>query len=240
VDVWSLVAEEPVVAGEAPALTGWLDRFCRAAARNLPASAAGVSVMTSEGDPAVVAASSEFARDVEQLQFTLGEGPCQDAYAQRQAVLVPQVTATLTRWPGYAPALLQHGVRAVFAFPLQVGGSRLGALDLYREQSGPLSDAAVVQGFAFAEVATTTLLDSQDRAGLDVDPDHGAVLGAPLVVYQAQGMVHVQLGIGLGQALGRLRAYAFSHDRSLSDVARDVVARRLVIEPDPAPGPGPG
>jgi AmiR/NasT family two-component response regulator len=48
-------------------------------------------------------------------------------------------------------------------------------------------------------------------------------------VYQAQGMVMIQLQVGLTQAMSRLRAHAFAHDRPLGDVARDVVARRLVL-----------
>jgi hypothetical protein len=152
-------------------------------------------------------------------------------------VLTPDVAAAATRWPGYAPAALQHGVRAVFALPLQVGASRLGALDVYREEAGPLSGPALSQALAFAEVAMTALLDSQDRSSSRSQPDlgeaQGAAVAGPLVVYQAQGMVHIQLGVPLAEALTRLRAYAYAHDRSLSDVAADVVARRLVLESDP-------
>jgi hypothetical protein len=151
-------------------------------------------------------------------------------------VLAPDLAAATTRWPGYAPAALQHGVRAVFALPLQVGASRIGALDVYREESGPLSAPAFTQALAFADVAMTTLLDVQERPEVSGEPDLGAVLGeavaGPLVVYQAQGMVHVQLGVPLAEALSRLRAYAYAHDRDLSDVAQDVVARRLVLEAD--------
>ena len=236
-DVWSLVAEEPVLAGDGPALTGWMDRLCRAAARALPASAAGVSVMTAAGDPAVFAASGATASVIEQLQLTCGEGPCQDAYASGRPVLMPDVATALVRWPGYAPAALDHGVQAVFAFPLQVGAARLGALDLYREETGPLSVSALVEGYAFAEAAMSALLNAQDStgegAGPGADVDPGATLGAPLVVYQAQGMVHIQLGITLTEALARLRGYAYAQDRSLTDVAEDVVTRRLTIEPDP-------
>jgi len=191
--------------------------------------------MSASGDPAVVAASSAAARNIEQLQFTLGEGPCQDAYGTGRPVLTPDVADATSRWPGYAPAALEHGVRAVFAIPLQVGASRLGAFDVYRDATGPLPGPALAQAFAFAEIAMTTLLDSQTRAGSS-EPDIGEALGAevggPLVVYQAQGMVKVQLGITLAEALARLRAYAYVHDRNLSDVAADVVARRLVIESD--------
>jgi hypothetical protein len=47
------------------------------------------------------------------------------------------------------------------------------------------------------------------------------------VVHQASGMVAAQLDVSIGQALIRLRAYAFGNDRPLSEVANDVVARKL-------------
>ena len=60
------------------------------------------------------------------------------------------------------------------------------------------------------------------------------------VVHQASGMVAVQLHVSVGQALIRLKAYAFGNDRPLADVAADVVARRLRFdaasgEKDPGP-----
>jgi hypothetical protein len=235
-DVWSLVAAEPSDEDDGPEPSGRLHRLCRVAARALPASATGLSMFSVSGDPTVVAASSTSARRIEQLQFTLGEGPCQDVYELGRPVLTPDVAAATSRWPGYAPAALQHGVRAVFALPLQVGASRLGALDVYRDETGPLSGSELTQAIAFAEAAMTTLLDAQDgatrRRGSDLGEALGAAVAGPLVVYQAQGMVHIQLGIPLAEALTRLRAYAYSNDRDLSDVAADVVARRLVIESD--------
>jgi hypothetical protein len=235
-DVWSLVAAEPSDEDDGPEPSGRLHRLCRVAARALPASATGVSMFSVSGDPTVVAASSPSARNIEQLQFTLGEGPCQDVYDLGRPILTPDVAAATSRWPGYAPAALQHGVRAVFALPLQVGASRLGALDVYRDETGPLSGPVLTQAFAFAEAAMTTLLDSLDPRGSRSESDLGEALGAavggPLVVYQAQGMVHIQLGVPLAEALTRLRAYAYAHDRDLSEVARDIVARRLDIETD--------
>ncbi|MFD0630267.1 ANTAR domain-containing protein [Catenulispora yoronensis] len=46
-------------------------------------------------------------------------------------------------------------------------------------------------------------------------------------VHQATGMISVQLGVSLAEALVRLRAHAWAADRLLADVAADVVARRL-------------
>ena len=83
----------------------------------------------------------------------------------------------------------------------------------------------------------TALLDPLDRTGSRTGPALDEALGAavagPLVVYQAQGMIHVQLGVPLAEALTRLRGYAYANDRNLSEVAADVVAHRLVIESDP-------
>jgi hypothetical protein len=57
-------------------------------------------------------------------------------------------------------------------------------------------------------------------------------------VHQATGMLIVQLGVDAATALVRLRAYAYAHDRRLSEVAGDVVARRLRFAPDHTTGGG--
>jgi hypothetical protein len=168
------------------------------------------------------------------LQFTLGEGPCVDAFASRRPVLTPELDLFVTkRWPAYTPVAYERGVRAVFAFPMQIGAARLGVMDVYRDSPGALEDQALAQAFAFAEVALTTLLDQQDAAPGD---DPAAVAGIALdhraELFQAQGMVMVQLGVSLAEAMVRLRAHAYAHDRPLRDVAREVVARSLVFEPD--------
>jgi transcriptional regulator with GAF, ATPase, and Fis domain len=231
------IAAELARAEDQPGLGGWLQRLCRAAARTLPASGVGVSLISGhDGAATVVAASGTDAEVIEELQFTLGEGPCQDAYALGRPVLAADLAeAARARWPGYAPAAQEHGVEAVFAFPLLIGAARLGAMDVYRAHTGSLSAQAVRQALAFAAAATAALLDAQEKAQ-DGDEDEDT-LGleeglSGYVVYQAQGMIHVQLGISLSQAMARLRAYAYAHDRSLSEVAADVVARRLVLEGD--------
>jgi hypothetical protein len=188
-----------------------------------------------DGGARGVAAVSEPAYEaIEELQFTLGEGPCLDAFVTRQPVLVPDLAReALHRWPGYAPAAHGQGMRAVFAFPLQIGAARLGVLDLFRLETGTLSAAQFREALTFAEMAVTTLLDGQEGA-----PPGGAadglddVMGQRAEVYQAQGMISVQLGIPLADALARLRAYAYSENRLLPDVAREVVARRLTFDSD--------
>ncbi len=214
----------------------WLRGLCRAAARSLPAAGAGVSVMGSAGLQGLAVASDAHSELIEELQFALGEGPCRDAYDTGTAVLVSDLGREgAHRWPIYTPAARESGVEAVFAFPLRVGDARLGVLDVYARRPGPRSAAALRGGPRVAAVAVLGLLETYGAGGsldLDLNPGHSLPMGYRVEVYQAQGMLQVQLGVGSTAALARLRAHAFTTGRRLSDVARDIIDRRLVLERD--------
>src|SRR5512140_904301 len=95
----ALVAAEPSD-DRTPGMVGWLHRLCRAAVRALPATGAGISVMTTDGVHGVAASSDRGTDRLEELQITLGEGPCIDAFATRRPVLVPDLAAGgAGRWP---------------------------------------------------------------------------------------------------------------------------------------------
>ena len=236
IDVRALVAREAARPDDQPHVAGSLQRLCRAAARALPASGAGVSVMSLEGVPVTTAASDPRSALVEELQFTVGEGPCLTAYAARRSVLVPDLAESGgRRWPGYAPAARVHGVQAVFAFVLQVGAARLGVLDVYRGSTGVLSDRSLRAALTFAQVAVEMLLDAQQRAVQDERaPTLDDALSTGFELYQAQGMVMYQLDVTLAEAMSRVRAYAFAHDLGLMEVASGIVSRRIVLEHDGA------
>jgi hypothetical protein len=213
-----------------------LRQLCGAAVGVLSASGTAVSVMAEDGARGVAASSDPASERIEELQFVLGEGPCIDAFASRRPVLVPDLADEAAhRWPAYTPAAQDEGVCAVFAFPLQVGAARLGVLDVFRARAGPLTGAELRHAFTFTDLAVRTLLDGQDDAvagaaagGLDEAIGHSAEL------FQAQGMVMVQLGVSLAEALVRIRAHTYAENRRLNDVARDIVERRLRFEPDPS------
>jgi len=235
VDVRALVALEPTQ-GEPGTVAGWLHQLCTAVVRRLPASGAAVTVMTDSGVGAVVAASDAVARSLVDLQLLVGEGPCPDAHAWRAPVLQPHLDARVAhRWPAYTPAALALGAAAVFALPLQIGAARLGVLEIHRIEPGSLTPTALSLALTFAEVALDALLDGQARSDRDhLSDGAGLALGLDqqYAVYQAQGMVTVDLGIPLADAMARLRAHAFATDRRLAEVAADVVAGRLTLPPD--------
>lgn len=232
-DVRRLVADEAIADGDSPDVLGTLQRLCRAAARALPAAGAGVSVMSHHGAPVRAAASDSTSVLVEELQFVVGEGPCLEAYSSESPVLVPDLMDSgRARWPGYAPAAHQLGVKAVFAFALQVGAARLGVLVVYRRQAGQLSARELSQALTFADVAMEMLLDAQEQITAGAAPALAADRGTGFELYQAQGMVMVMLSVSLEEAMSRIRARAFAENRRLTDVARDIVKRMVVLEVD--------
>jgi hypothetical protein len=182
-----------------------------------------------------------------ELELTLGEGPGPDAAGSAGAVLASDLSEieAARRWPLFAPAACQAGAAAIFAFPLRIGAIRAGVMGLYRDRPGPLSASRLGDALVFADTATLLLLlGSQDQAS--GDPTAGAPPSgqpADLALYraeidQATGMLTEQLGVGIADAFIRLRAYAYAHDQRLTEVARDIVARRLRLRPDLDPSGG--
>ena len=195
-------------------------------------SGAGIMLMSGDVPRGSVGTSDEVSGLIEELQYTLGEGPCVDAYQQDRVVAEPDLADPVTRrWVAFTPPVLRAGVRALFGFPLRIGTVRLGALNLYRDRPGPLSGQQHADALALASMAARWVLDVQAAASsgavpsqLETDADFR------FVVHNAAGMISVQQGITVTDALIRLRAYAFSHDRLLTDVAQDVVGRKLRLE----------
>jgi hypothetical protein len=186
----------------------------------------GLALMTDDGPAGTVAASDGGALQLEELQFTLGQGPCVDASRTGRPVLTPELASAYRRWPQFAAGADAAGLQAIFAFPLQIGGIRLGVLDLYRNTAGALSPADLADALLFADAATQLLLDLQahDTAEGTSSPHSLAVLDDRAEVHQATGVVSVRAGVGLGQALALLRARAYAEGRPIGDLAHDVLA----------------
>lgn len=214
-------------------LTGVLNRVCRTIVVELGASGAAVNMMSVSGSsPSVIGTSDPVSSRVDDLQFTMGEGPCHDALRTGRPVHSADLSAE-SRWPGYCSAALDCGVGSVYAFPLQVGAVNLGVLDLYLARPRALNEEDLSLALAFAEIATECLLQADTHAHQSLlDPGLQSALGSRAHIYQAQGMVMVEQEISLTDALVRIRAFSFAHRRAISDVARDIVAGTLVMSVD--------
>jgi hypothetical protein len=210
-------------------------RICRACVAGLDVDGAAISLLTGSVARQTLAVTDDTAQLLEDLQFTLNEGACMEAAGTGRPVLVADLEegSEVGRWPVFAAAVLEHSaVRAVFALPLQWGAVNLGVLDLYRCKPGALEDDQLRDAIACADTAALMML------GLRTEPDQGGAgwldhaVASRAEIPQATGMVSVQLDISAPEALARMRAHAFVHDRLLIDVARDVVGRRLAFTED--------
>ena len=204
-------------------------QLCRVCAEVTAATGAGIMLMSGDVPHGSVCTTDAVSAVIEQLQYDLGEGPCVDAYRFDRPILEPCLAQPATpRWLAFTAPALRAGVRAVFGFPLQVGAVRLGALNLYRDRSGPLDDEQHADALVMADVAAqAVLLLQMDAPPGKVASELEAGADFHLVVHQAAGMVAAQLDVTVGHTLMRLRAYAFGNDRPLAEVSRDVVARTL-------------
>jgi hypothetical protein len=212
---------------------------CERCVQELSVSGAGATVLShlprangdGDGQPdrGLVHATNSVSAGLEDLQLTVGEGPCLDAFASGGPVLVADLAAQIARWPAFTPAACELGAAAVFSFPLQIGVVRLGSLDLYRDVPGPLSRVELTDALILSDVATQGVVADLDGHSAE---DVSWLADPHLQVHQAAGMVQVQLGSTTEAALLRMRGYAFTNNVTLAEVARQVVVRSLRFTED--------
>lgn len=179
----------------------------------------GAVVTTTAGTAETIWSSGPTNTALATLQFTLGEGPSVDAARHGVLVLEPDlVNMPMHRWPVFSGAAGDLGVHAVFSFPMRIGAIRLGVLELHRDSPGSMSTRQIGDVLVLADALASLTL----RLGLG-----GEFVVLRSAVHQATGMIAAQLGVGLDEALIRLRGHAFGSNRSIDEVAADVVANRL-------------
>lgn len=203
--------------------------LCAAAAEVIGVHSAGVVLMSSGLVLGRLCASDPGIEGIEDLEYTLGQGPCVDAFRSTLPVMVADLaTMDASRWPEFSHGALAVGMQAAFGFPLKIGSVCIGALNLYNQEIGPLSGEQFANAVAVALVTARLVLSWQADTmpgqlawQLEVVPSHLAV------VHQAAGRVSVQARVSVEDAQVLLRAYAFAENRPITDVARDIAEQRL-------------
>lgn len=213
------------------------DRLCEACVSLLDVDAAAVSLVFDGANKGTLGSSGGRAREYDELQFILGEGPCLDSVAKQAVVSVSDLADTADqRWPGYGPAMLDMRVHGVHAVPVVVAGEYVGALDLFSAEPGSLNAqqlggailAAELAGLHFLDLLDTDLQAAVDKPGSGAWAELNVLSRAE--VSQATGMLVAQLGIEPAEALIRLRAHAYATGRPATEVARAILERTLRLE----------
>ena len=208
-------------------------RLCTACVQVLDVDGAGIMLVDDQEHLSAFGVSDDLVGRLEELQYTLGEGPGVDAHATKRLVWEPDLRAgSGSRWPAFGPVAEDEDVGAAFAMPLRVGAIGLGALDLYCRRPGPLGTHQLTDAMTLADVAVAMLLALQSGAAFGTGAgDIDIPGGLRAHVHQASGMVSEQLDAAhRGQrwcACKRLRT--LRGDLSTTS-ARDIINRRVQID----------
>jgi GAF domain-containing protein len=197
----------------------------------LDVAAAGLMLVSPDGDLRVLASSSEAMRVLELFEVQADEGPCVDCYRSGEPIVNLSLAEAGSRWPTFGPKAVEAGFRSVHALPMRLRTQTIGALNMYRVDEGHMRETDVVAAQALADVATIAIL--QHRAVRDaqaLNEQLGQALNTRIVIEQAKGVVSERAGLGMEQAFARLRNHARSHNLRLSDVARAVTTKALPVE----------
>ncbi|EME51365.1 ANTAR domain-containing protein [Amycolatopsis decaplanina] len=212
---WADLPEEPFSSPPA---------FMKVAAEASGIRSLAVSLFGISGSEASVVVSDPIAARAHDLEYALGEGPSRGTLVKPGVCGEPEF---VSRWPQFAPAAREFGVRSVVSARLGPAGTPMGSLTAYRSEPEPDAEVARSVG-VLAEVLTTTALDPAVRLdvddGLPVHPLFGDV-DLCVVAHQATGVVMATHDCSAADALALIHAHAFARDESVTELSRAIVAR---------------
>lgn len=207
-----------------------LQTLVESCVRMLHISAAGILLINGDGELEVVASTSEAARLVELMQLSAEAGPCIDSFETGTVVSVPDIRESPVEWGRYRTEALQQGFHSVYAVPLRLRETTIGALNLLNTTTGALAAGDVRIARALADVATIGIL--HERAMVEsgvVREQLSQALQSRVLIEQAKGVISHLHSTSTDEAFTILRSYARSNRMLLSVVAQKVVTRELII-----------
>lgn len=191
----------------------------------LGVDAAGVMSGTARPDLCALSWSDGTAEVLQRFEARVGQGPALDAYHTGELIEVRDLAVEMERWPLFGPYAIERGIRGVAAVPMWVRNHRIGVLNLYRRRPRRVApeDLALAQGLA--DIASIGILSAERFREEHVLAEQlHAALESRIAIEQAKGILAERLGIGVDEAFDRMRGWARSHRRRLSDAARDIVS----------------
>lgn len=187
-------------------------------------SDAGLVTKLDGGELRLLHVTSHAMKPVELFQVGSGEGPSPECCATGEICGAADLERSVDRWPRFHVVARRAGLRAAYSFPIRVRGRILGSLDLLSTRQRRLAKGDLASAQAFADMAGVGL--GQAIAAHDarsMEDQLRRALASRIVIEQAKGMLAERYQIEIGDAFARLRRYARSRNRRLSEVAADLV-----------------
>jgi GAF domain-containing protein len=201
-----------------------LPRFMASVAEVAHADGAAVTLFGAGLVETLTVVSDPAAKAAQDLEFALGQGPSRDTMTSRRPIRAVGPHGLRRRWPHYGPEVERLGIHSIAAVPVELTGMPLGALTLFGPRQHRDFDSLLTLGGTVAAMLVSRDDGTDDRGQqcpLLADADHRAV------VHQAAGVVSVQLGCTIPDALALIRARAFTDDQPVESIASDIVEHRL-------------
>ena len=201
-----------------------LDKIAQLAKRAIP-GAAEVSVTLLQGGNAHTAAfTGELARNLDEIQYERGHGPCLDASEGTASLSVPD-TSSEQRWPDWARNAPQAGAHSSLSIGLPVYEKVTGALNIYATKPHAFDDDAIAlaqtfAGFAAAGLANAHLYETQATLAGHM---HKAMQNRA-VIEQAKGIIMGERRCTAEEAFAILTKLSQDTNRKLRDVATALVS----------------
>ena len=204
------------------------------AVRAIPgADGAGLTLLENDR-PDTIVASSEFVKEVDAIQYGLGQGPCITAAAEGRTVMSGSLQGE-KRWPRFGPRVAQLGVHSVLSLPLMSSHGALGAMNVYGHTRDSFDQRSIELGELFAVPAAISVRNAQVLAQAKrVAAQLQSALTSRSVIDQALGIVMSRTGCSADEAFAKLVTMSQADNQKVSVIAQRLVADARRRGPLPA------
>ena len=196
---------------------------------------AALTLATTRAERITLAATDDVAASLEDLQDVTGQGPSGDAFDRGEIVQLVPGELNQSRWPHFVAAA--RGLLtdlSMVSIPIRPYAEVLGVLTSYARPGRSLIHELSTSQLVVNAVGVAVLGDLRTEAPPDLGLSSGSWSNRD-AVHQATGMVIAQLGIGPEDAIAVIRAHAYAHDLTLTQISWLILQRQLDFShPDPA------
>lgn len=224
IDPTGAVAELLEVLNTTTAMDDALPRVLTLTLRHLPAAEEASITLIRNQRAHTVAAVGELARELDELQYEKGHGPCLDAGRAAEIMLIDDAS-TETRWPDYLPPARERGLGSSLSLPLPVENYLVGALNVYSRTAAAFGPRTAEVGAALAACLTSALSYAESHHQALARNTHleQAMLSRG-VIEQAKGIIMMQRRCTAEEAFAVLRQASMDSHVKLQDLAVSLVS----------------